>query len=170
MRAFIALLVIALSATGCVVRTVTLAPLQNLAVRGFAAHADREWPGTAAQQAQTADTLDWLASAIQSLATNRRLAVPDLASRMRTLRATIEEFQRGSSEAPGQAHVLHRAFTVAASLVDDLLETADLDRAPELKRAVDDFDRTVLPRRQPEAIERYFKEASAALQRVDRAL
>lgn len=172
MRAMSSLLVIAIVGAGCIVRTVTVPAVQNLAVRGFIAHADREWPGTAQQQAQTADTLDWLASAIQSLAGTRRLSVPDLAARLQELRALVKEFAAGDSDELEQARLLRRTFAAGAALVDDLVVATGLERVgareSRLKRAAEAIDVSRLPRHQADTIERYFQRASEALQRVDR--
>lgn len=173
MRAVGMLAALALVSAGCVVRTVVMPPLENLMVRGFVAHADREWPGTRAQQAQTADTLDWLASAIQSLATTRRLAVPELEARLKELRALIQEFARGKPDDPGQADRLRRSFVAGAGLIDDLLVGAGLadgGRTTAVRRAAEALDVGRLPWRQPDAIERYFQAASEAVQRVDRGV
>lgn len=172
MRAIPVLLLISIAGAGCVVRTVVLPPLQNLALRGFVAHADREWPGTPQQQAQTVDTLDWLAAAIQSLADTRRLAVTDLPQRIQELRALIKEFAAGDSGNVEQARMLQRAFAAGASLIDDLTAAAGLmeggARVSAVRRAADAIDVTRVPRGQPERIEGYFQRASEALQRIDR--
>ena len=164
------LLVSVVAAVGCIVRTVTLPPLDNVAVRGFVAHADREWPA-APSQAQTADTLDWLATAIESLANNRRLPIDNLSGRVRELRTLIKQFAGASAESPERTRLMRGAFMTASRLVDDLLFAAGLeessDRSP-LRRAAEALDVRRLPREQPDAIERYFREASEALQRVDR--
>lgn len=157
-------------AAGCVVRTVTLAPLENIAVRGYVAHAEREWPA-APSQAQTADTLDWLATAVESLANNRRLPIDNLSGRVRELRALIKEFASGSAESLTRTRTLRRAFLTGAALVDDLLFAAGLKDSR--KRSViwdtaESLDEAQLPRRQPAVIERYFRQVSDALQRVDR--
>ena len=168
----VVLLSITALASGCV-RTVVVAPVQNLAVRGFMAHADREWPGTAQQQAQTVDTLDWLASAIQSLATTKLLPDPDRTKRIQDFRALLKEFSSGNSERTEQALVLRRTFAAGAALVDDLVTAVRLDRSARarvsaLHRAAESVDPARAPRRQPDVLERYFYQASELLRRVDR--
>lgn len=108
---------------GCV-KTVVVPPLQNAAVRGFAAHADREWPGTAQQQALTVDTLDWLASAIQSLASTRQLSVGDLPARVQALRVQLKAFAGGNAEQLEQAARLRQLFMTAAALLNDVVVAA----------------------------------------------
>jgi hypothetical protein len=161
----------ALAVAGCVVRTVTLPPLENVAVRGFVGHAEREWPA-GPSQAQTADTLDWLVSAVESLANNRRLPIDNLNARVREFRALLKEFA-GSAENVGRTRDLRRAFVAGAGLVDDLLFAAGLaqpgGRSP-LRRAAESLDESRLPRQQTDVIERYFGAASEALQRVDRGV
>jgi hypothetical protein len=170
-RAAGVLLASAIAAAGCVVRTVTLEPLDNLAVRGFVAHADREWPA-APSQAQTADTLDWMASAVESLANTRRLPVTNVNGRVQQLHALIKEFASGDAASLDRTRVLRRIFTAGAMLVDDLLFAAGLEESKEgspLRRAAESLDETLLPRRQPDVIERYFQAVSEALQRIDRS-
>lgn len=167
-RALGVLLASGLMAAGCVVRTITLAPLDNIAVRGYVAHAEREWPA-APSQAQTADTLDWLAMAVESLANTRRLPIDDLSGRVRELRALIKEF--AGSESLSRTRTLRRAFLSAAALVDDLTFAAGLKDSRKrsvIWRTAEALDETELPRRQPEVIQRYFQQVSDALQRVDR--
>lgn len=164
------LVVSAVAAAGCIVRTVTLAPLENLAVRGYVAHAEREWPA-APSQAQTADTLDWMTSAVESLGNNRRLPIDNLAGRLRELRVLIKEYASANGEDLARTRTLRRAFLTGASLVDDLLFAAGLERSRDrssIRRAAEALDEAQLPRRQPDVIERYFQEVSDALQRVDR--
>jgi hypothetical protein len=171
MRAISVLLLTVIAGAGCV-RTVVLPPLQNLALRGFVAHADREWPGTPQQQAQTVDTLEWLASAIQSLADTRRLGVTDLPRRIQELRGLIKEFAAGDPANVEQARMLQRAFAAGASLIDDLTAAAGLmeggARLSAVQQAAEAIDVTRVPRAQAERIERYFQRASEALQRIDR--
>jgi hypothetical protein len=155
---------------GCLVRTVTLAPLENIAVRGYVAHAEREWPA-APSQAQTADTLDWLATAVESLANTRRLPIDNLARRVRELRALITEFASGSAESLTRTRTLRRAFLSGAALVDDLLFAAGLKDSRDrsgMWRTAESLDEAQLPRRQSDVVERYFRQVSDALQRVDR--
>jgi hypothetical protein len=168
MRSF-GVIVAGVLAAGCVVRTVTLAPLDNLAVRGFVAHAEREWPA-APSAAQTVDTLDWMAMAVESLAGTRRLAVENLPARLGQLRASIKEFSSTGAESLTRTRVLKRIFTDGAGLIGDLARAAgtrDVDYEA-LERVAGALDIDELPRNQPDVIERYFQEASNALQRVDR--
>jgi hypothetical protein len=170
----IEMLLITALASGCV-RTVVVAPVQNLAVRGFMAHADREWPGTAQQQAQTADTLDWLAAAIQSLATTKLPADSDRAKRIQEFRALIKEFSSGNPERTDQALVLRRTFATGAALIDDLVTAVELDRSARrrvsaLRGVAESVDPGRPPRRQPDVVERYFHQASELLRRVDRGM
>jgi hypothetical protein len=168
----IALLIVLTLGSGCV-RTIVIPPLQNLAVRGFVAHADRDWPGTAQQQALTVDTLDWLASAVQSLATAKRLSVENVAGRVQEFRALIKEFAAGKPDQLQQAVVLRRTFLTGAALIDDIVGAAgidlpDDDGASEVRQAAESLDPERLPQQQADAIERFFRQASQALQRVDR--
>jgi hypothetical protein len=168
------LLIIAVAAvaSGCT-RTVVVQPLQNVSVRGFVLHADREWPGTPEQQALTADTLDWFASAIQSLATTRQLTVRDLPTRMQEFQSALKEFSAGDSKQVQQAVVLQRLFSSGADLVADVAAAAGLaedagDDVSNVRRAAESLDENRLPSQQPDVIEAYFREASRLLQRVDR--
>jgi hypothetical protein len=166
-------LVIAAAMSASCARTIVVRPLQDVSVRGFVAHAERDWPGTAQQQALTADTLDWLASAVQSLATTKQLRVADLPGRLQAFRALLKEFAAGDPEQLAQTLVLRRTFAAGAALIDDLVAAAGLepagDRPPsDVRRAADALDSGRLPRQQAEVIERYFRQASQALQRVDR--
>jgi hypothetical protein len=154
-------------------RTVVVPPAQDLMVRGFVAHAERDWPGTAQQQAQTVDTLDWLASALQSLATTRQLSILDFTSRLQEFRALIKEFAAGDSGQLQQTLVLRRTLAAGAALIDDVVAAAGVavsarDAVSAVRRAAESLDPQQLPRQQPDTIERYFRQASEALQRVDR--
>lgn len=166
-RAVVVSLMFAIAGTSCV-RTVYITPVQNLALRGFIAHAEENWPATPQQQAQTADTLDWLASAIQSLATTKSLTVADLSTKLQAFRASIKEFAAGKPDNPEQPRTLQRMFVDGASLVDELLAASHLDRATAVSQAAEALDLNQPLQRQPRIIERYFREVSGALQRVDR--
>jgi hypothetical protein len=162
-------MVSATAAAACVVRTVTLPPLENVAVRGFVAHAEREWPA-APSGPQTVDTLDWMVTAVESLANNRRIAVDNLSGRVRQVRGLIKEFSSMNAESLERTRVLRRIFVDGAALIADLAFAAgtdDVDRAA-LRRAAESLDVNQLPRRQSERIERYFQAASEALQHIDR--
>ena len=170
MRRTVAIAASVLIGSGCVVRTVTLKPLDNIAVRGFVAHAEREWPA-APSGAQTADTLDWLVLAVESLARSHAADVPDLAGRVRDVRALLSEFTAANAQSLERTRILRRAFAESAALISDLsaaVDAGDVDRAA-LRRAADALDPNQLPREQPDAIERYFQAASEALQHIDRA-
>jgi hypothetical protein len=170
MHTFIVLTLMVLI-SGCT-KPVVVAPAQNLAVRGFVAHAERDWPGTPQQQTLTVDTLDWLATAIQSLATAKQLTVPNFAGRMQEFRAELKKFASGKPEQPGQATMLRQLFLSGAALVDDVANSAGVEDADDqltaVRRAAESFAEQQLPQKQPDVIERYFQAASQALQRVDR--
>ena len=163
-------LVLAVSAC---VRTVVVAPLDNPGVRGFVAHADREWPGTPQQQTLTVDTLDWLATAVQSLATTRQVASAEFPKQLQEFRATLKEFAAGDPSQLQQTAVLERLFTQSATLVSAVSDTVNDDELREqlssVKTAAAALDSDRLPREQPDTIERFFRETSIALQRIDRA-
>jgi hypothetical protein len=169
----IALFTALLLGSSCARSTVVMPPPQNIAVRGFVLHAERDWPGTAEQQAQTVDTLDWLASAVQSLATTKGLSIENLAGRLQEFRASIKELAAGKPDQLQQTSVLRRTFVAGAALIEDVAAAAGLDLAQDagmsaVRRAAESLDPERLPRQQADAIERYFRQASAALQRVDR--
>jgi hypothetical protein len=160
------------AAVGCV-RTVALPPLQNVAVRGFVAHAEREWPGSPEQQELTADTFDWLATAMESLATTRQLEVADLSGRMQQLRADLKEFSGGEAGRAEQTAVLRKLFSSGADLLSDVARASGMEGKvrgglSNVRRAAESLDDSRPPSEQAEVIEKYFREASDVLQRLDR--
>jgi hypothetical protein len=163
------LVVSATASAACVVRTVTLPPLENVAVRGFVLHAEREWPA-APSGAQTVDTLDWMITAVESLANNRRIAVDDLSVRVRHLRTLMKEFATINAESVERTRVLRRVFSDGAVLIGDLAFAAGVDavKPADLRRAAESLDLNQVPGRQADRIERYFQAASEALQHIDR--
>jgi len=155
------------------VRTVVIPPLENVAVRGFVAHAERDWPGTAAQKTLTTDTLDWLAMAVESLVKTKQLSITEFSPRLREFRAAIEEVAAGNPQELEQTLRLRRTFEIGAALIADLIVAAGLERSgdgyvSEIRDAAGSLDAAKLPHRQPEAIEQYLERASEALQEVDR--
>ena len=85
----------------------------------------------------------------------------------------LKEFAAGDPSQLQQTAVLERLFTQSATLVSAVSDTVNDDELREqlssVKTAAAALDSDRLPREQPDTIERFFRETSIALQRIDRA-
>jgi hypothetical protein len=143
----------------------------NDSLRLYVAHAEQDWPGVAEQQSMTADTLERLADAIASLAQAQGAVPRPIAGRLSALRSSTATFALGKPGTVAQAAALRETFVTAASLTRLLVEST---RAAEtqgtlaaLERAATGIDADKPLPQQADAIEHFFLQAAAALERVD---
>ena len=143
------------------------------ALRAFVEYTAREWPGEAHQQAITVKSLTLLADAVASLAERNGLATR-VGGDLATLRENIRHYHNGRPGELVQSTRLRRTLMHASALTRRLLVEANKDADPRdarlnaLQRAAESLDDHQPLRRQPDAIENFFRHAAEALQRFER--
>jgi hypothetical protein len=146
--------------------------VQNDSLRLYVAHAQRTWPGTPEQQSMTAGTLERLGDAIASLAVTKGATSPAITQRTSSLRASTRGFATGKPGAVAQAAALRKTFLIGAALVRAVVTASGLaknldEQVTSLERSAQTLDPAQPLPQQADAIEQFFRDAAAVLDRVD---
>ena len=160
-----------------VVAILSVAPQSTTAPAGathkLADYVNREWPGESHQQAVTSTALTLLADAIEANGTRQSLEKRDFAADVVRLRQQINEYRTGKPGDLEQSRRLRRVLIGASSLIERVVESADARQRPRdprlnaVERAAKSLSENTTVLRQPDVLERFFRHAVAALQRLD---
>jgi hypothetical protein len=120
----------------------------------------------------TVDTLERLGDAIASLALTKGATSAPISQRTSTFRASTRGFAAGKPGAVAQAAALRETFLIGASLVRAVVTASGLandvdEQVTSLERSAESVDRAQPLPQQADAIERFFRDAAAVLERVD---
>jgi hypothetical protein len=168
-----------LTASIAVVAILSVA-LQSATVASGATHkladyVSREWPGESHQQAITSTALTLLADAIEANAPRPSPGQRDLAAEVVRLRQHITEYRTGAPGDLKQSRRLRRLLIDASALIEELIESSGVRQRPRdprlnaLERSATSLSEDAAVIRQPDVLERFFRHAVAALQRLDDA-
>jgi len=140
----------------------------DTAVRAFIQQVEREWPGQAAQQALTVESLRLLGDAVESLASPQQKSAQEFMTVFARFRTETRRFESGTPDDIAQSANLQHAFITGVDLMRRLVGAkAEMEpaktRLAALRRSADGIDRKQPLRRQPDVIERFFHQAAELL-------
>jgi hypothetical protein len=92
---------------------------------------------------------------------------------MQQLRAGLKEFSGGKAGSAEQTVALRKLFSSAADLLADVAQVSGMGEevrggVENTRGAAESLDESRPPSEQADTIEKYFREASGVLQRIDR--